>query len=187
MKILEIDQLATSGFFMSFATILRHFDKGAHRQQTSGKPTQFWPTMRNCFATFLLLCQIFLSSQKPLTRRAKRKEMRESDISSPEASLQIRHDFLENKINTLVLESMIVDSLLENQNSNRNTRSLKRRKHQLRRSVSTNDHDHYLSRPRQYRRRGNRGDLVPFPRVGWIWPRWQTFAKKGFETFITTL
>ena len=81
----------------------------------------------------------------------------------------MRQAYLQNKINTLYLESLLLDSLIENQNSNR--KGLNRKKKQLRRQSSkrldgrAEDHLSQLTR-RQDRRRGNRGDLVPFPRVG---------------------
>ena len=125
--------------------------------------------MTNCFATFLFICQIYVSYEKPLNRGPKGKHISGGNILEPEASLEMRQDYLQNKINTLYLESLLVDSLIENQNSNR--RGLNRKKKQLRRQPSkrldgrAEDHLSQLTR-RQYRRRGNRGDLVPFPRVG---------------------
>merc|ERR1712079_34814 len=127
--------------------------------------------MNNWITTFLLLCQIFISNPKPVSRRTRGKQISADNISEPEAALQMRHDYLENKINTLVLESILIDSLLENQNSNLKLQSPRRRKLQLRRQSSRELDVHselYMSKllRRQYRRRGNRGDLVPFPRVG---------------------
>ena len=127
--------------------------------------------MTNCFATFLFICQIYVSYEKPLNRGPKGKHISGGNILEPEVSLEMRQDYLQNKINTLYLESLLVDSLIENQNSNRNARGLNRKKKQLRRQSSkrldgrAEDHLSQLTR-RQYRRRGNRGDLVPFPRVG---------------------
>ena len=127
--------------------------------------------MTNCCVTVLFVCQIFVSYEKPLNRRPKGKHISGGNILEPEVTLQMRHDYLQHKINTLYLESLLVDSLIENQNSNEKLISLKRRKPQLRRQPSKRldgQAEANLSQVtrRQYRRRGNRGDLVPFPRVG---------------------
>jgi hypothetical protein len=128
--------------------------------------------MTTCFVTLLFLCQILVSYDKPLNRGPKEKQISVANILEPEVCLQMKHDYLQNKINTLYLELLLTDSLIENQNLNKNPRSLKRRrKPQIRRQLPkrldgrAEERLSQLTR-RQYRRRGNRGDLVPFPRVG---------------------
>ena len=76
--------------------------------------------MTNCFVTFLFICQIYVSYEKPLNRGPKGKHISGGNILEPEVSLEMRQDYLQNKINTLYLEPLLVDSLIENQNSKRN-------------------------------------------------------------------
>ena len=150
--------------------IFGHFDKGNHQQLTRGNQTQFRVKMKTCFVTFLFISHVYVSYQKPLNRRPKGKQITRNNILEPEVNLQIQQNYLENKINTLILESLIIDTLIKNQDSSRNRRSLRSRRNLRRQPSNTLDgqaEDYILQLNRkQYRRRGNRGDLVPFPRVG---------------------
>eukprot|EP00092_Neocalanus_flemingeri_P055930 GFUD01066235.1.p1 GENE.GFUD01066235.1~~GFUD01066235.1.p1 ORF type:complete len:121 (+),score=12.96 GFUD01066235.1:52-414(+) len=120
--------------------------------------------MRNHFSTMFFICQFYISYQRSLNRQPAGKHI---NILEPEANLQIEQMYLENRINTLFLESLLVKSLIKE--SSRKRRSLRsrnpRRKSSDTLDVQTEDNISKLTR-KQHRRRGNKGDLVPFPRVG---------------------
>ena len=155
------------------AILAGHFDKGNHQQQTEGNKQSFQPKMKNYFSTFLFIFQVCISHQNILNRRPKGKHISRSNILQPEANLQTEQIYLQNKINTLILESLLVNSLTKIQDPSSKSKRFRNRRRNVRRQPSktldgqTEDYEDYILKlTRKHRRRGNRGDLVPFPRVG---------------------
>eukprot|EP00092_Neocalanus_flemingeri_P000817 GFUD01000870.1.p1 GENE.GFUD01000870.1~~GFUD01000870.1.p1 ORF type:complete len:120 (+),score=12.34 GFUD01000870.1:54-413(+) len=119
--------------------------------------------MRHFFSTMFFICQFYISYQRSLNRQPAGKHI---NILEPEANLQIEQIYLENKINTLFLESLLVKSLIKE--SSRKRRSLRNRnlRRQSSNTLDVQTEDIFKLTRKQHRRRGNKGDLVPFPRVG---------------------
>ena len=126
--------------------------------------------MKHSVMTILLFSQVPLSFSNPLSRQPKGKEVssRSSFPEPEEVDLQIQRLFLEKKINILELETLLFDSFLgENKLSQKHQRFRKRKIRRQSHKFDGVSNDFLLgSNKRQFRRRGNKGDLVPFPRVG---------------------
>merc|ERR1711915_585354 len=103
------------------------------------------------------------------SRQPKRKEVssRSKFPELEEVNLQTQRLFLEKKINILELETLLIHSLLgEDKLSQKNRRSGKRNNRRQSNKFDGVSNEFLLGiNKRKFRRHGNRGDLVPFPRV----------------------
>ena len=125
--------------------------------------------MEHCVLTFLIFSQVHLSLTNPLNRQLKGKNINRSNFpEQEEVNLQTQRLFLEKKMNTLELESLLIDSLIgEDKLSQKHQRFRKRKIRRQSHKFDGVSNDFLLgSNKRQFRRHGNKGDLVPFPRVG---------------------